>query len=82
MNQDIFEGKFDQIKGDIEKTWGKVTDDELKQASGSIHKFMGFLQEKFGVGKDEASKFAKKHFGDADGLLDKGKDALGDLFGK
>ncbi len=29
MNKDVFEGKWEQIKGDVQKKWGKLTNDDL-----------------------------------------------------
>ena len=29
MNQDILKGKWKQLKGNLRKTWGKLTDDDV-----------------------------------------------------
>ena len=56
MNQDIFEGKWKQLRGTIKETWGEITDDELDQISGKRDKLIGKLQEKYGYSKMEAEK--------------------------
>ena len=56
MNNDIIEGKWKQFKGDIQAKWGKLTDDQLDEIDGNREKFLGKIQENYGVGRDEAEK--------------------------
>lgn len=56
MNSDRIEGNWKQIKGSVQKQWGKLTDDELDQIEGSRTKLIGKVQEKYGIAKDEAEK--------------------------
>lgn len=58
MNWDQVEGKWKQLKGDIRQQWGKLTDDDLEYMAGSKDKFVGRLQERYGVARDEAQKQA------------------------
>ncbi len=59
MNSDIIEGKWDQVKGEVEKQWGKLTGDTLNQINGSRKKLVGSLQESYGYARDEAEKQLK-----------------------
>ena len=54
MNNDTIEGNWKQLTGDIQKQWGKLTDDHLAQVEGSRKKLSGALQENYGILKDEA----------------------------
>ncbi|WP_046755190.1 CsbD family protein [Kordia jejudonensis] len=56
MNKDQFEGKWNQIKGDFKKKYGKITDDEYTEAEGSLDKLAGKMQEKYGKTKEEVKK--------------------------
>ena len=56
MNKDIAEGKWKQLKGTIRENWGKLTDDELDEIGGRKDHFLGKVQEKYGINKDEAEK--------------------------
>lgn len=56
MNKDIFEGKWEQLKGNVQKNWGKLTNDDLDVISGDTKILAGKIQEKYGIGKDEAEK--------------------------
>jgi uncharacterized protein YjbJ (UPF0337 family) len=65
MNKDILEGNWKQFKGEVQKQWGKLTDDQLDQIQGSQEKLLGELQESYGLTRDEAEKqykeWADKH---------------------
>ncbi len=58
MNWDQIEGKWKQMKGSAKQQWGKLTDDDLDYIAGSRDKFVGRIQERYGVAKDEAQKQA------------------------
>ena len=61
MNQDIFEGKWKQIKGEAKAWWGKLTDDDLERAEGKYEVFAGLLQEKYGYTRERAVDEIDKH---------------------
>ena len=65
MNFDMLKGKFNQILGDAKTEFGKLTDDELKMLEGQRDKFVGIVQEKYGIAKEEAenkvNEFLKKY---------------------
>lgn len=56
MNADIIEGNWKQLKGAVQKQWGKLTDDHLDQINGSRTKLAGVIQENYGIARDEAEK--------------------------
>lgn len=56
MNTDILIGQWKQIKGEIKKQWGKLTDNDLDIAEGNRDKLVGLVQEKYGYGKDQAQR--------------------------
>ena len=56
MNNDTIAGNWKQLMGDIQKQWGKLTDDHLTQVSGSRKKLAGALQENYGIALDAAEK--------------------------
>jgi uncharacterized protein YjbJ (UPF0337 family) len=58
MNWDQIEGKWKQVKGSVRKQWGDLTDDDLTRMAGSRDKFVGVLQERYGIAKEEAQKRA------------------------
>ena len=36
MNEDILKGKWKQMKGDVQKKWGKLTDDDIEEAAETL----------------------------------------------
>lgn len=65
MNKDVVKGKWKQLKGEAQKQWGKLTDDELDQIEGDATKLAGLIQERYGKSKEVAEKeveeWRKKH---------------------
>jgi uncharacterized protein YjbJ (UPF0337 family) len=59
MNKDIAKGNFTQLKGQIKKQWGKLTDDEIDQMEGHAEILAGKLQERYGLEKDDAERQAR-----------------------
>ena len=56
MNTEQMKGQWMQVKGEIKKQWGKLTDDELDRIAGEKDKLVGKLQEKYGITKEEAER--------------------------
>ena len=54
MNWDQIEGKWSQVKGELRQRWGNLTDDDLEIIAGSKDKFLGRLQERYGLAKEDA----------------------------
>lgn len=60
MNEDIIQGKWEQVKGAVQKRWGKLTNDNLDTINGSRKQLLGLIQESYGVAQDEAEKQVKE----------------------
>jgi uncharacterized protein YjbJ (UPF0337 family) len=56
MNWDIVEGDWKKMKGEVQKQWGKLTNDDLDVVAGERLKLAGRLQERYGYAKDKAEK--------------------------
>ncbi len=59
MNNEQTEGKFDQLKGKIKETWGKLTDNDIMLYNGKRDQFFGKLKEHYGLVKEDAEKKVK-----------------------
>jgi uncharacterized protein YjbJ (UPF0337 family) len=55
MNDNLISAKWKEIKGDIMRTWGKLTDDEVEESKGNIMGLAGTVQKKFGLAQEEAA---------------------------
>ena len=56
MNSDILEGNGTQLKGKVRESWGKLTNDDVDEIAGKKENFIGKIQEKYGLERDEAEK--------------------------
>jgi uncharacterized protein YjbJ (UPF0337 family) len=54
MNEDILQGKWNQVKGQVKSWWGRLTDNDIAQIEGNSEKLLGLLQERYGYSKQEA----------------------------
>jgi uncharacterized protein YjbJ (UPF0337 family) len=56
MNEEQIKGKFDQLRGKIKETWGRLSDDDIALANGRMDQFFGKLKETYGLAKEDAEK--------------------------
>lgn len=56
MNQDVFEGKWKEMRGQVKEWWGKLTDDDLEQVGGKADQMIGLIQQKYGYTKERAEE--------------------------
>ena len=56
MNNDIIEGNWKKFTGEIQKQWGKLTDDNLSQVDGDRKKLAKLIQENYNIAHEEAEK--------------------------
>ena len=56
MNQDVFQGKWKEMRGQVKEWWGKLTDDDLEQVGGKADQLIGLLQQKYGYTKEHAEE--------------------------
>ena len=66
MNSDILEGKWKQLKGEVQKRWGELTDDELDQVQGRRDKLIGKIQERYGYTRERAENELNDFLGEYD----------------
>lgn len=56
-NENMIKGKWLEIKGDLQKTWGKLTDSELEQTKGDMKSIGGLIQQRY---SDQQETYGKK----------------------
>jgi uncharacterized protein YjbJ (UPF0337 family) len=59
MNEEQWKGKFHQLKGEIKRRWGKLTDDDLTESQGSMEKLMGKIRERSGDSQESINEWFK-----------------------
>lgn len=56
MNENTVKGKWLEMKGDIQKAWGKLTDDELEKTKGDMKAIGGLIQQRYGDAQETYGK--------------------------
>lgn len=54
MNREQLKGMWNQLRGEAQILWGKLTNDDLDQIDGNATKLVGRLQERYGYAKEQA----------------------------
>lgn len=54
MAEDMLKGAWKQLKGNVKKQWGKLTDDDMMQIDGNKDLLIGKLQERYGYSRTQA----------------------------
>jgi uncharacterized protein YjbJ (UPF0337 family) len=57
VNQQVLSGKWDQIKGELKKKWGKLTDDDLRSFNGNVDQLVGRIQQKTGESRESIEQY-------------------------
>lgn len=60
MNRDTLEGNWRQIRGEIKRRWGRLTDDDLAEIAGRREVLLGKLQELYGLARETAERELEK----------------------
>lgn len=53
--ENLFSGKWADIKGEVLKAWNSITHEELDKTGGSLNAVVSLLQDKFGLAREEAA---------------------------
>jgi len=53
MNENVLKGSWKQVKGEMQRLWGDITNDEWDQAQGNATSLAGLVQKKYGLSQAE-----------------------------
>lgn len=80
INESTVKGKWLEVKGEVQKAWGKLTDDELEQTKGDMKAIGGLIQQKYGNAQgdynEKLSGIFKNHEQKKDSAVENVKDSL------
>jgi uncharacterized protein YjbJ (UPF0337 family) len=75
VNAQVLQGQWNEVRGQLLKKWGQLTDDDLKFTNGNIDQLVGIIQRKTGEARERIEQFldtvtaqgasAVSHAGDA-----------------
>jgi uncharacterized protein YjbJ (UPF0337 family) len=82
MNDDVFTGQWNQVRGSLKSWWGRLTDDDLDRIGGQKDRLVGLVQEKYGRTREEAEREVEqrlREYGDGGGIGAKLKTGASEL---
>jgi uncharacterized protein YjbJ (UPF0337 family)/uncharacterized membrane protein YtjA (UPF0391 family) len=56
INENTLKGKWREVRGEIQKAWGKLSDDELDKAKGDLKAIGGLIQQRYGEAQESYNK--------------------------
>jgi uncharacterized protein YjbJ (UPF0337 family) len=56
ISQNIVDGKWLELKGEIQKAWGNLTSDEIEGTKGDLKTIAGLVLQKYGEGQEQFHK--------------------------
>ena len=56
MNSDWMKGNWKQFVCKAKEKWGQLTDDDWKVVEGKRDQFVGKIQERYGITREEAER--------------------------
>jgi uncharacterized protein YjbJ (UPF0337 family) len=62
MNKDFLQGNWKQLRGEIQKQWGKLTNDDVDVIEGEYTKLIGRIQERYGYTREQAQQEVNDYF--------------------
>ena len=57
LNAQALQGQWNQIRGELKKKWGQLTDDDLRFANGNIDQLVGRIQQRTGEAREAIEMF-------------------------
>ncbi|MEZ6071297.1 MAG: CsbD family protein [Pirellulales bacterium] len=57
INQQILEGRWNEIQGRLREHWGELTENELSEFDGNVQQLIGLIQRKTGEGRAKIEKY-------------------------
>ena len=57
VNTQVLQGQWNQVRGQLKKKWGQLTEDDLKFANGNIDQLVGRIQHKTGEAREAVESF-------------------------
>jgi uncharacterized protein YjbJ (UPF0337 family) len=57
-----FDNLWNQAKGEVRRVFGKLTDEDMKEAEGGFEKLIGRVQQRYGETKEAAAARVAKFF--------------------
>lgn len=75
VNQQVFEGHWNEIKGKLRAHWAALSDDDLEQAHGNLQQLLGAIQRKTGESRDVIENYLEEIIAESGGAIEQGSNS-------
>lgn len=76
MNWSQFEGRWNDVKGQVKERWGRLSDDDLTRVEGKRDRLVGLIQQKYGIAKEKAEDEINAWATSAQNLFERAKEGV------
>jgi len=56
LNRDTLSGQWKQVKGEVKRKWGQLTDDDMTRIEGDYEKLVGAIQTRYGYTREQIER--------------------------
>jgi uncharacterized protein YjbJ (UPF0337 family) len=60
VNQQTLSGNWNEIKGQIRRKWGQLTNDDVQAFNGNVDQLIGMIQTKTGEARNNVERFLEE----------------------
>jgi uncharacterized protein YjbJ (UPF0337 family) len=57
VNAQALQGQWNQIRGELKKKWGQLTEDDLRFSNGNIDQLVGKIQQRTGEAREAIEQY-------------------------
>jgi uncharacterized protein YjbJ (UPF0337 family) len=72
VNQQVFEGHWNEIKGKLRAHWAALTDQDLEEAHGNLQELLGAIQRRTGESRDSIENYLEEIIAESGINIDQG----------
>jgi uncharacterized protein YjbJ (UPF0337 family) len=76
-NLQNLQGQWNQLKGDVKKKWGQLTDDDLRWTNGNVDQLIGRIQERTGEKREQIEKYFDSLMSEGSSMLSSAVETVG-----
>ena len=60
VNAQVLQGQWNQVRGELKKKWGQLTEDDLRFTNGNIDQLVGKIQQRTGEAREAIEQFLER----------------------
>jgi uncharacterized protein YjbJ (UPF0337 family) len=76
VNAQMLKGQWNEVRGQLKKKWGQLTDDQLRFSDGNVDQLVGAIQRATGESRDAIERFLESALGQGASAVSQAADNL------